>query len=237
MSNNYFAFKQFVVWQEACAMKVSTDACIQGAWTPLPDGIGRVLDIGTGTGLLSLMLAQRLPEAQFDAIELDASAAGQASQNVAASPFANRIAVRHADANTWEPRSLYDLIICNPPFFSNSLKGPHAARNAARHTDALKPQSLIETLLRNLSTAGTASILLPPAEHEGFHKLSAVSGLYLQQFLQVRDREESRITRHVGIYSTTPAHEVPFEELHIKNPDGSYTPAFMDLLRPFYLNL
>jgi len=237
MSNTYFSFKQFTIQQDQCAMKVSTDACIQGAWTPVAPSMMQVLDVGTGTGLLSLMLAQRMPHAAFDALELNMPAVLQAAENVASSPFAARIKVSQVDATTWDTPGGYDLIICNPPFFKNSLKGPDAARNAARHTDVLNGHSLIEILLRNLSARGIASVIWPPAEHDAFAALGVTSGIYLNEALQVRDRAGSRITRVIGIYSRQKGVQPPRHELIIKSADGGYTQEFIDLLSPFYLNI
>jgi tRNA1Val (adenine37-N6)-methyltransferase len=237
MSNSYFSFKQFTVQQDACAMKVSTDACIQGAWTPLTENIKRVLDIGAGTGLLSLMIAQRAPDAYIDAIELNGSAARQAEENVAASPFAGRINVLNADATAWQSDEGYDLIICNPPFFRNSLTGPNAARNAARHTASLNLHSLIEVIARNLAIDGLSSIMWPADEQEAFAALAADSGLYMQRTLLVRDRAGTRITRIIGIYGRQNCAQPAVEELIIKSADGSYMPEFCRLLSPFYLRL
>eukprot|EP01136_Pigoraptor_vietnamica_P012822 Opistho-1_new@53158 len=117
MSNHYFQFKQFTIHQDKCAMKVSTDACIQGAWTPIANDVVHVLDIGTGTGLLSLMLAQRNSNIHIDAIELDADAARQAQENISASPWADRVDVMQGDVTAYQFAKQYDMVICNPPFF------------------------------------------------------------------------------------------------------------------------
>lgn len=237
MSNAYFAFKQFTVRQDMSAMKVSTDACIQGAWTPVHAAMKHALDIGAGTGLLSMMIAQRLPGAQIDALELNESAALQAVENIAASTFASRIRVVQTDAADWlAPRS-YDLIICNPPFFKNNLTGPDAARNAARHTATLNPQSLVNMLRQNLSADGIASVMWPPAGHELFASLATAAGFSIQATLSVCDKADSRVTRVIGIYSRQACTRPVTEELIIKSGNGNYTQAFIDLLSPFYLNL
>lgn len=237
MSNPYFQFKQFIVHQDSCAMKVSTDACIQGAWTPVPSCVCNVLDVGAGTGLLSLMMAQRIPHAQIDAIEQAEPAAVQAIENAAQSPFARRIRVVQGDAAIWTSKQQYDLIICNPPFFKNSLTGPDAERNAARHLDTLNMQSLLRILLRNLAADGSASVMWPVQEHEHFVQLAIVSGIYLQQVLCVQDNMFGRIIRIVGLYSKVRCIQPVIDSLVIKDNDGGYTSAFRNLLTPFYLHL
>ena len=236
MSNSYFSFKEFTIHQDKCGMKVSTDACIQGAWTPLKEGPIRVLDIGAGTGLLSLMIAQRNPLASIDAVEIDEDAANQARSNVAGSPFSEHIVVHHADAKTFAARVPYDLIICNPPFFKNSLLGDNTGRNAARHNLFLQQQDLIDIMNRHLSGQGYASIMWPVPEMDRWDKLTERQGWTAIDVLQVKDNEHARIHRSVGLYGKTSA--CPSSTtLIIKKEDGSYTTHFRELLSPFYLNI
>ncbi len=236
MSNSWFQFKQFTVQQDRCAMKVSTDACILGAWTPTNRAVQRALDIGAGTGLLSLMLAQRMPAAYFDAVELDAEAALQAMENVAASPFGSRIRVSHADAADWEAPEGYDLIVSNPPFFSRALLGPDAARNAARHAGSLDADALIRIVYRLLSPEGYASFLWPLQEHHEFLS-KAAERLFLMKSLFIRHREGGKVTRVVSIWGKLPVAGPTEETLTIKDATDHYTPQFAALLSPFYLNL
>jgi tRNA1Val (adenine37-N6)-methyltransferase len=237
MSNSFFQFKRFTLHQDQCAMKVSTDACIQGAWTPVAEAIHRVLDIGAGTGLLSLMIAQRILKAVVDAIELDASAAQQAKENVLSSPFAKRIHVIQADASKMNATCLYDLIVCNPPFFKNALLGPDAGRNAARHIDGLDARTLIQLCLVSLAPQGIASFLWPRDAHLTFVSAARREGLYLQQELNIRHRAASAIARTVGIFGKERLPAVTTTTLVIKDEQDRYTPEFTDLLRPFYLYL
>jgi tRNA1Val (adenine37-N6)-methyltransferase len=217
-------------------MKVSTDACIQGAWTPLPEGPLRVLDIGTGTGLLSLMVAQRNPAAAIDAIEIDAAAALQARENVGNSPFAGQICIHHADARRFTPSAQYDLIICNPPFFKNSLRGPDNERNAARHNLFLQYEDIVRILLRYLDDNGCASLMWPVAEMEQWCAVAAASGLKICSDLHIRDRETAAAHRRVGLFSRQCTSSQK-KELVIKDPSGNYTDAFRQLMTPFYLHL
>ena len=217
-------------------MKVSTDACIQGAWTPLLPGPIRVLDIGAGTALLSLMVAQRNPFAIIDAVEIDNEAAVQATMNVANSPFAGRITIHQADAKTFPVNTPYDLLICNPPFFKDSLLGDDQGRNAARHNLFLQQQDLLDIMDRHLSPEGHASVMWPPPEMDRWNNLVERLGWTALEMLPVRDNEHARIHRVVGLYSRN-AEPGLTTTLYIKNADGSYTNMFKELLSPFYLNI
>ncbi|MBS1615361.1 MAG: methyltransferase [Bacteroidetes bacterium] len=235
MSNAYFQFKKFTIRQDRCAMKVSTDACIQGAWTPVPSDCKHILDIGAGTGLLSLMLAQRAPDAQILALENQSEARHQAAENMAASEYAQRLHILHADASAWSGPQTFDLILCNPPFFKNSLLGPNASRNAARHITSLDAQCLIRLSLEHLTQEGNASFLWPLEAHEQFVALACQSGLYLQQELRIAHRPDARPARVVGIYGRNIPEEILSESLLIKDESDSYSAAFQQLLQPYYL--
>jgi len=238
MSNSWFQFKEFRVEQDRCAMKVSTDACIQGAWTPVSSSVNNVLDIGCGTGLLSLMLAQRNPGIRIDAIELDEAAAQQATENVMASPWADRIQVIQADARTFAGNKKYDLIICNPPFFNNSLLGPEQQRNHARHTLSLSYSELFDCIAANLQPSGKAVVLLPSAEHLTWEKLLVAKGWFVTQQLLISPRTGSTHNRVVSVYTPVAAQQFQTEKLAIRQETGNdYTPEFMQLLRPFYLHI
>ena len=157
MSNNYFQFKRFVVRQERCAMKVGTDGTLLGAWAR---GGQRVLDIGTGTGLIALMMAQRCPKALVTAVDIDADAVRQARENVAESPFAERITVVEGDIiSHFSPH--FDAIVCNPPYFNDSLTCPDEQRTTARHTTTLTYRELLAAVARLLSDAGEFSVVIP----------------------------------------------------------------------------
>ncbi len=184
-----FTFRQFEIHQERCAMKVGTDGVLLGAWA---EGGRRVLDIGSGTGLVSLMMAQRFPEASVVGIDLDADACEEAAENVAASPFAGRVAIVHArlqdfmvDADgeaqggNTDTHSLFDAIVSNPPFFVNSLKNPDNKRSMARHADSLPFQDLWKGVKRLLSEDGVFSVVLPKEVVELFVAEGCVSGFCL----------------------------------------------------------
>ena len=238
MSNNYFQFKQFKVQQDECAMKVCTDACLQGAFTAqylLTQSVKTILDIGTGTGLLSLMLAQQIP-ANITAVELDAAATAQARQNFAASPWAAHLQVTQADIRTLPVTRLYDHIITNPPFYEGSLKSGNTLRNQAMHATTLGYERLLQAISAHLQPEGSFSVLLPYAAFQGFGQLAEAAGYHPQQILEVKQSVQHGYFRTVGIFSrqrVAPA----ITSLAIYEKQNVYTPEFVALLRPYYLYL
>lgn len=237
MSNSWFQFKQFTVHQSGAAMKVSTDACIQGAWTPIASHVKDVLDIGTGTGLLSLMTAQRKHDVQIDAIELDTEAAAQARENVAASPWPDSIKVINADVCDHKFSKQYDLIVCNPPFFQNNLLGDTEARNYARHAITLTCETLLAVLQRTLRQDGYASVLLPYQEHKLWEKLVFETGLHVFHRLLISPSGKgfNRVVSLCGSKNLFPLQ--PDEVLRIYAEPQKYTQQFAELLASFYLYL
>lgn len=219
-------------------MKVTTDACIQGAWTPLPLHAVRTLDIGAGTGLLSLMLAQRDNGAQIiDAVELDEQAAMQAAENAAATPWAKRINVVQGDIMSIDLPYKYDLIVTNPPFFINSLLGPAQDRNTARHTSSLSYLQLLQAAGHYIAPGGYLCVLLPYNEYQHWVRLADGLGWHACRTLYVTHRPEAPVKRVIGLFSREKT-VIPMEErLTIKGMDGEYTTAFKHLLAPYYLHL
>lgn len=236
MSNNWFQFKQFRVVQDACAMKVTTDACIQGAWTPVPIS-GNILDIGTGTGLLSLMVAQRSSGAKITALEIDKDAAQQASANFEASTWRTSIDVQQADFMEWESAAKYDLIICNPPFFLNSLRSPEENRNMAKHTNELTLEGILQRCKAILKESGILSLLLPTDTYLMIEPLFAKQGLYEMARLEVRHKPDGRTNRIVTLLSPAARADKQVTQLHIYEADGVYSGEFKKLLRDYYLHL
>jgi tRNA1Val (adenine37-N6)-methyltransferase len=243
--NDYFQFQQFRIAQGDCAMKVSTDACLLGAALDL-SGATRLLDIGTGTGLLALMAAQRHPTVAIEAIEIDEAAAAQAATNVAASPWATRIGVwplslaQFAAAQTTTEAGAglrFSHIVCNPPFFRQSLPSAEAARSRARHVSesSLSFEELAGFAARFLLPAGCLTVLLPPPEMARFEQAALAEGLLLSSRLLVRHRPGTRVTRHISCFRRE-ASAVAERELVIQT-EADYSTDFRALLAGFYLAL
>jgi tRNA1Val (adenine37-N6)-methyltransferase len=240
LAKDYFRFKQFVVHQDQCAMKVCTDSCLFGAYVPAGEATS-ILDIGTGTGLLALMLAQRSqPEAQVEAVEIDPEAARQAAENVAASPWSDRVWVHpqslqsFADTNT----CTYDLILSNPPFFETSLRSPVAARTLARHTTDLHWEEILAFGEKFLRPSGHLWIMLPPAESADLTGLARVRSWHLSHRLRVftREGEVGKCLRWVQAFRREPG-DFSEQSLAIRTAEGAYSPEFISLLQPYYLAL
>ena len=246
MANDYFQFQQFRIEQGDCAQKVSTDACLLGAAADLT-GATRVLDIGTGTGLLALMVAQRAPTATIEAIEIDPATAAQAAANVAASPWADRIAVHPLSLAAYaaSPPSelvsslLFSHIICNPPFFRRSLAPPEAARALARHAGegSLTFADICAFAAAHLAPGGSLTVLLPPPEMQHFAQAAEASGLAVQARLAVQHRPGGRITRGIWQFGAEAPASPLDNALVIQEADGHYSAAFRQLLAGFYLAL
>ncbi len=232
MPNSYFTFKQFTIHQDQTSMKVTTDACILGAYADVKKTTN-ILDIGTGTGLLSLMLAQRA-EAKIDAVELNEYAYNQSLININNSYFKGKITVYRTSIQNFRTDNLYDLIISNPPFFQNHLKAENESRNNSLHTDTLSFTDLLETVLRLLIFNGTFIVLLPAYESSVFEQLAISQELYPQKKLMIHHREGSKILRIITTFGRLKK-DIINEELIIKNPDESYTPDFKRLLKNYYL--
>lgn len=236
MSNTFFRFKQFTIHQDRSAMKVSTDACIAGAWTKVPGNAKRILDIGTGTGLLALMLAQKSNKTIIDAVEDDEQAAKQAKENVQLSPWKERINIICADATVYGYKHRYSLVIANPPFFNNSLLGDSDKRNRARHTLNLSYESLLRIISDNLAEEGVASVLLPFSEFMRWEKLVLENNWKITHKLLVHPSEDKAPNRVVSIIARTIDTPVVQEHLFIRDKNGRYTAAYNSLMYPYYLD-
>lgn len=237
MPNNYFQFKEFTVYQDKCGMKVSTDACIQGAWTPVLHNVRTVLDIGTGTGLLSLMVAQKSNDIEVDAVEVEEHCAQQAAMNFKSSKWSNNIKMICEDIRAVELGKKYDLIISNPPFFANSLKSPSTERNLARHNDTMSYVDFLEVCSRHCSDEGYVSLMLPITEFNSFEKLLSGRKWNVVNKLYVHPRVEKHANRVIAILARK-GQSLSEENLYIRQADtDQYTDEFIRLMQPYYLHI
>jgi tRNA1Val (adenine37-N6)-methyltransferase len=239
MSNTYFQYKQFIIHQQNCAMKVCTDASLFGAWIAEKAGnkelaFDRMLDIGTGTGLLSLMVAQK-NAAIIDAIELDEHAAAQAADNFEESPWHERLQVIKGDARTVHLGRKYGLIISNPPFFENDLKSDDVKRNLALHSEALNLEELLGVILSHLAVDGHFAVLLPYHRGDGFIKTAGLAGLHLQEKVSVRQTPAHAFFRVMLLFGWEKSSA---KDLDLTIRDGDdYSGRFTELLKDYYLKL
>ena len=239
MANSFFQFKQFTIQQDRCAMKVTTDACLFGAWAAEKVGnskseISKILDIGTGTGLLSLMLAQKI-NVPIDAIEIDKDAFEQAKENIFASPWAERINIFHADAKEFIFPGKYDVVISNPPFYENELKSDDIKKNIAHH-EGITLNELLSAIKKNLSADGEFYLLLPYKRNTEMEKLIALKELSVAQKTLVRQSVNHDYFRIMisGRHKQS-EEKIIMGEISIWNDQQQYTNEFIKLLRDYYL--
>ena len=236
MSNDAFEFKKFIIKQNKCAMKVGTDAVLLGSWVTV-NGSKRILDIGTGTGIIALMLAQKT-NSFITALEIDDPSCEQAKENVSESSFHNQIhVVNQSFQNYWKQNhEKFDLVVSNPPFFIDSLKSNDTPRSTARHADVLPFADLIEGVKEILLPTGKFCLILPKKEAEYFRKLAEQKGFHLTQLLRVKsspDKEEDK--RHIMQFEFGKGNYTE-EILCIRttNPQ-EYSPEYKHLTKDYYL--
>ncbi|RDC63509.1 tRNA1(Val) (adenine(37)-N6)-methyltransferase [Adhaeribacter pallidiroseus] len=217
-------------------MKVCTDSCLFGAWVPVEQA-QTILDVGTGTGLLALMAAQR-SSAHIQAVEIDIIAAEQAHHNFTQSPWADRLALFSNSLQAFEQVNTvtFDIIISNPPFYQASQKSPDQARNRAMHTMDLPFPDLLHFCQKFLNPSGSLYLLLPPHEAQVVTALAASYQLFLIQELPVYTQEGGKLFRRIlrfGFHEQLPEYLSP---IYIRTPENNYTQAFEQILQPYYLN-
>lgn len=219
-------------------MKVCTDACLFGALIPPNPLKGEyyVLDIGTGTGLLSLMVAQKNPLAEIDAVEINEAAAKQAKNNFAASPWAERLHVFNTDILSFKGDEKYDCIISNPPFYEYHLKSPDKTKNNAKHNTTLSLIELLQAVQMHLTENGSFAVLLSYPRLNYFIEEAAKFGLYLNRKYLVKQTETHNFFRGILFFSRTKS-QLQNTEIIIKDNKGNYTPAFTAALKDYYLHL
>lgn len=229
-----FRFKQFTIRQEQTSQKVGTDGVLLGCWAR---GGRRILDIGTGTGLIALMMAQRFPRASVVGIDIEQDAASEARRNVADSPWADRIEVLHCALADYLPGEPFDAIVSNPPFFVDALRCPDAGRTVARHAVTLTLDELVEHSARLLGGTGTLSVILPYDQLESMTRTGREHGLHLARQLSVSTTpgaEPKRVLLEFGPEAPTG----PVDVQHITLEDGHHgrSRAYAELARDFYLS-
>lgn len=216
-------------------MKVGTDGVLLGAWADVA-GCRTLLDIGTGTGLLALMAAQRAPQALITALDIDSEAAAQAAENVAASPFAERICVQQGDVRDYCPDSPFDILLCNPPYFEHSLRCPDSARSTARHDDTLTLDTLAEVAARLLTEEGALSVVLPTERRTDMVVAAATHSLFLQRETQICTLP-TKAPKRVLLTLARKASGCTPQQLCIEEHPGCYSKEFTALMHNFYLKM
>lgn len=238
MPNDYFQFKQFLIRQDKCAMKVCTDACLFGAWTAHSSQLMAcsVLDIGCGTGLL-LMLAQKLPDAVFDAVEIDEAAAEQAKENFDTSLWKERLNIYHTSIQQFADAAnkKYDIIISNPPFYENDLRSNNTKRNLALHSSDLKLEELINIADLLLNNDGDFFVLLPYRRTKKFEVLIE-RRFFIKEKVFIKQTPKHNYFRSM-FWLTKRTTSLEQSEIIIMNEDGKYTTEFIELLKDYYLYL
>lgn len=245
MSNQYFKFKQFVVRHEQCAMKVGTDGVLLGAWTTteprfnISDSKLRILDIGTGSGLIALMLAQHFSEAWIDAIDIDQKAAQQAKENFDSSPWSTRLHIADCKLQEWKPEYRYDLIVSNPPFFQNSLKNPDIGRKMARHTDMLSFNELVLHSARLINENGRLALILPADAEKEIRSLAKNEGLLPAHITHVFSKEGRPERRVLILFERSkfrnPERTIQEDSLILEDDKGGRSVQYSELTKDFYL--
>lgn len=245
MPNPYFRFKQFTIRHDRSAMKVGTDGVLLGAWA----GKGmaaqnadctnnakmKILDIGTGTGLLALMLAQRFPSAQIVGIDIDKESLLQAQENVNASPFSNRIFIKEQDFSSFnKSSSKYNLIVSNPPFYEEDTLSGNDARDAARHTHALPFEALIGNTEKLLSDEGQFCVIIPFQSAAGFISMCAQHRLFLQRRLDVKSSERKPYKRSLLTFGHS-IKEAEYDTLQLYSSGNNRSEDYAQLTQDFYL--
>ncbi|MEZ4804589.1 MAG: methyltransferase domain-containing protein [Bacteroidia bacterium] len=233
MGNPFFHFKQFSILKQEKGLKVTTDSCLLGAlanyYSPK-----RCLDIGTGTGVIAMMLAQKFPNSKIDAIDIEDEIVKQAQFNINHSIFSSQIEISNSDVLNFSKVYLYDLITCNPPYFSNHLKKASSEKNSAIHNLQLPLDQFIKSIKSLLNPNGVFWVIYPNYESELFKELAIQSNLFPIEEYQIFTRPE-KMFRKITSYSLQAVSNIQDSILVLNNDEGEKTAQFTNLMRPFYL--
>ncbi len=235
MAKDCFSFKQFSVHQDRCAMKVGTDGTLLGAWAHAPEGRCRILDIGTGTGLIALMMAQRYPQAEVFGVDIVAEACGQAEENVNNSPFKNRVHIVNSDIMDFRSKELFDAIVSNPPFFINSLICPDNNRTIARHSESLNYKDLFKHACRLLNNDGKCSLVVPVESMANIESEVALSGLFLSRKCAIKTTPKKNPKRVLLEFQRYPSDNIELSEEVLETSPNVRSEWYSNLTKDFYL--
>jgi tRNA1Val (adenine37-N6)-methyltransferase len=234
-----FQFKQFSIEQDRCAMKIGTDGVLLGAWTPIENNPFSILDIGTGTGVIALMLAQRSNAEQIDALEIDEEAYEQSVDNFENSTWSGRLFCFHAGLDEFveEPEDEYDLIVSNPPFYTEDYKTESEQRDTARFQDAMPFEDLIEAADLLLSENGIFSVIIPFKEENAFLALAKESELHPLKITRVKGTPTTEVKRSLLAFGRNENLDLIINELVIETARHIYTKEYIELTKDFYLKM
>ncbi|MGB5668213.1 MAG: methyltransferase [Maribacter sp.] len=233
-----FKFKQFTIHQDRCAMKIGTDGVLLGAWASVENSPNSILDIGTGTGLIALMLAQRSDAETIDAIEINEEAFEQCVGNFEASPWGGRLYCYHSGLDEFvdEIEDKYDLIVSNPPFYSEEVSSGNSSRDIARQNQSLPFNELIDGVYQLLAPTGAFSTIIPFKEEKQFIGLAAKIGLHPNRITRVKGNPKSEIKRSLLEFYYNKK-EVLEDELIIETERHQYTKKYIEITKSFYLKM
>ena len=235
MSNDYFQFRQFVVHQQRCAMKVGTDGTLLGAWAAAPSGQCRILDIGTGTGLIALMMAQRYPEAEVTGIDIDEDAVTQAVDNVRLSPFSERIRICHLDILNFADTIGFNAIVSNPPYFVDSLACPDDQRTIARHAVSLTYEQLMHQAYHLLKDEGRFSVVVPSDCRAKIEAAACLEGFFTTRVCLIKTTPRKQPKRQLIEFQKHPVSELDISEGVIEVSPNVRSEWYQQLTKEFYI--
>ena len=234
MRHDSFKFRQFTIHQDRCAMKVGTDGSLLGAWASAPDGACRILDIGTGTGLIALMMAQRFPEASVIGIDIDSEAVLQASENANSSPFSSRVSFQQMDVNEFESAP-FDAIVSNPPYFMSSLECPDMKRTMARHTSSLSYSELMKAAYRLLNDTGRFSLIIPSEFSKQIVSEAFLNGFNMSRKYDIKTTPKKLPKRCLLEFIKCPVNQLDIKNYSILDENAERSEWYHNLVKYFYI--